>query len=163
LVAEKISGQIAEEIILEILKKSRKKVIDNRKNPKKFGDFQVGKKIIEVKGHNEDHTGGKLDNFDFVANYITLSVREWEFLNDHPDRFEVYIVYRLNEKFHPNHHDWNFPKIVRIKGTELKGRRTEQPSLRIKTLKPFWSDKGKRQIPVPKTIWNKVKKKYKNS
>ena len=163
MVDEKLFGQIAEEIVLEILKKEGKRVIDNRKNPKKFGDFQVGNKIIEVKGQSEDHIGGKLDNFDYVARYITLSVREWKFLNAHPNKFEVYIVYRLNEEFYPNHPEWNFPKIVSIKGTELKGRTTEQPTILVKTLKPFWSDKGKRQIPVPKTIWNKVKKKYKNS
>jgi len=163
LVDEKIFGQIAEEIVLEILKKEGKRVIDNRKDPKKFGDFQVGNKIIEVKGQNEDYTGGKLDNFDFVRSSITISVREWKFLNDHPKRFEVYVVYRLNEEFYPNHPEWNFPKIVRIKGTELKGKKTEQPSIQVKTPKPFWSDKGKRQIPVPKTIWNKTKKKYKKS
>ena len=161
MVDEKLFGQIAEEIVLEILKKEGKRVIDNRKNPKKFGDFQVGNKIIEVKGQSEDHIGGKLDNFDYVARYITLSVREWEFLNDHPNRFEVYVVYRLKEEFYPNHPEWNFPKIVHIKGTELKGKKTEQPSLHVKTLKPFWSDKGKRQKPIPTTIWNKVKKKYK--
>ncbi|PIY88433.1 MAG: hypothetical protein COY74_08395 [Nitrosopumilales archaeon CG_4_10_14_0_8_um_filter_34_8] len=161
MVDEKLFGQIAEEIVLQILKKEGKKVIDNRKNPRKFGDFQIGNKIIEVKGHNEDHTGEKYDKFDYVARYITLSVKEWKFLNEFPNQFDVYIVYRLNEEFYPNHSEWNFPKIIRIKGTELIGRDTRQPTIQVKTLKSFWSDKGKRQIPVPKTIWDKVKKKYK--
>jgi len=161
LVDEKLNGPVAEEIVLQMLKKQGKKVIDNRKNPKKFGDFQVGNKIIEVKGHNEDHPGWKSDNFDFVANYITLSVREWEFLNDHPNQFEIYIVYRLNETQYKDHPDWNYPKYVKIKGSELIGKPTNQPTIRVKTLKPFWSDKGKRQHRISISIFNKAKKKIK--
>jgi len=160
LVDDKITGKVAEEIVLQMLKKEGKKVIDNRKKSKAIGDFQVGNKIIEVKGHNEDHTGEKLDKFDFVARYITLSVREWEFLNKHPNQFEIYIVYRLNEIHYPDQPEWNYPKVVRIKGIELKGRDTNQPMIRIKTLKPFWSDKGSRQHRVSKPIFEKAKKKY---
>lgn len=160
MVDDKITGKVAEEIVLQMLKKEGKKVIDNRKKPKTFGDFQVGNKIIEVKGHNEDHTGKKLDKFDFVARYITLSIREWEFLNEHPTQFDVYIVYRLNEKHYPDHPKWNYPKIIRIKGTELKGRDTNQPMIRVKTLKPFWRDKGKKQHRVSTSVFEKAKKKY---
>ena len=105
----------------------------------------------------------KNDDFDYFARYITLSVVEWKFLNKHPERFEVYIVYGLNEKKDPNYPDWYPPYVVKIKGSELKGRDTNQPSIRVKTLKPFWSDKGKRQVPVPKTIFNNVKKKIKKN
>lgn len=160
MVDEKFNGVIAEEIVLQILKKDGKKVIDHRKNPKEFADFQVGKTRIEVKGHKDPHQGMKNDDFDYVARYITLSVVEWNFLNENPERFEVYIVYGLDEKQYPEYPDWNPPYVVRIKGTELKGNDTNQPTIRVKTLKPFWSDKGKRQVPVPKTIFNKVKKKY---
>lgn len=74
----------------------------------------------------------------------------------------MYIVYGLDEKKDPEYPDWNPPYVVKIKGIELKGRDTNQPMIRVKTLKPFWSDKGKRQISVPKTIFNNVKKKIKN-
>jgi len=160
MVDHKLNGIIAEEIVLQILKKQGKKVIDHRKNPKEFADFQVGKTRIEVKGHNEDYPGKKFDKFDFVASSITLSVREWDFLNQNPNQFEIYIVYRLNETQYKDHPDWNYPKFVRIKGSELIGRKTNQPTIQVKTLKPFWEDKGKRQTKVPKTIFKKVKKKH---
>ena len=162
MVDDKITGKVAEEIVLQMLKKEGKKVIDNRKNPKKFGDFQVGNTIIEVKGQNEDHTGGKFDNFDFVTRYITLSDIEWNFLKKNPNQFEVYIVYRLNEVHYPDHPEWNYPKIIRIKGTELKGRDTNQPMIRVKTLKPFWSDKGKNNTVYLKPFLRKQRKNIKN-
>ena len=161
MVDQKYFGEIAEEIVLQMLKKQGKKVIDHRKNPKEFADFQVGKTRIEVKGHNEDHTGGKFDKFDYVARYITLSVREWDFLNENPNQFEIYIVYRLNETQYKDHPDWNYPKYVKIKGSELIGKPTNQPTIQVKTIKPFWSDKGKRQHRVSKSIFEKAKKKYK--
>jgi len=101
MVDSKHFGEIAEEIVLQILKNKGNKVIDNRKKPRKIGDFQVGKKIIEVKGHSEDHTGDESDDFDFVSRYISLSAQEWKFLKKSPKLFEVYIVYRLNEKQYP--------------------------------------------------------------
>ncbi len=160
MVDDKITGKVAEEIVLQILKKEGKKVIDNRKNPKKFGDFQVGNTIIEVKGQNVDHTGGKFDNFDFVTRYITLSDIEWDFLNKSPNQFKVYIVYRLNEKQYSKHPEWNFPKIICITGTELIGMDIKRPIIQVKTLKSFWSDKGKKQHRVSKSIFEKAKKKY---
>lgn len=161
MVEQKHFGEIAEEIVLQILKKKGKKVIDHRKNPKEFADFQVGKTRIEVKGQNEDYTGGKFDKFDYVSRYITLSITEWDFLNKHPNQFEIYVVYRLNETQYKDHPDWNYPKYIKIKGSELIGKKTNQPTIQVKTLKQFWEDKEKRQTKVPTTIFNKIKKKYK--
>jgi len=161
MVDQKYFGEIAEEIVLQMLKKEGKKVIDNRKKPREIGDFQVGNKIIEVKGHTEDHTGDESNNFDFVARYISLSAQEWKFLRKSPKLFEVYIVYRLNEKKYRDHPEWNYPKIVHIQGTELFDAEIDRPIVRVKTLKPFWSDKGKRQHRVSKSIFEKAKKKYK--
>ena len=161
MVDSKLNGKIAEEIVLQMLKKEGKKVIDNRKKPREIGDFQVGNKIIEVKGHIEDHTGDESDNFDFVARYISLSAQEWKFLRKSPKLFEVYIVYRLNEKKYPKHPKWNFPKVICIKGTEIVDAEKDRPIVRVKTLKPFWSDKGKRQHRVSTSIFNKAKKKIK--
>jgi hypothetical protein len=160
LVKQKYFGVIAEEIVLQILKNKGHKVIDNRKDPKKFGDFQVGDKIMEVKGQSEDHTGGKSDDFDFVARYITLSVKEWKFVKKSPNLFEVYVVYRLNEKQYKDHPDWNKVKYVCIKGSELKNQVAKPSSYQVKTLKPFWKNMGERQKTVSKTIWTKVKKGY---
>ena len=160
MVSEKDYAKVAEEIVYEILKKKYKtKVQDNRKNPKKFGDFQVGKKIIEVKGEGEDYPGFKNDKFDFVASSITISETEWKFLKKYPDRFDVYIVYRLNEKYYPLHPDWNYPKIAIIRGTEIVDCKPERPIVKLKTLKPFWTRKSKDQQAVPKSIWKKYSKK----
>ena len=160
MVSQKDYAIIAEEIVYEILKKKYKtKIHDNRNNPKKIGDFQVGKKIIEVKGEGEDYHGFKNNKSDFVARYITVSKTEWKFLNKFPDRFEIYIVYRLNEKYYPLHPEWNYPKIVMIRGRELVKCKTEKPIVNIKTPKPFWKTKSKVQHPVPKSIWKKYSKK----
>ena len=159
MVKEKLYGIIAEEIVYEILKKKYgNKVKDISKNPRKFGDFQVGNKIIEVKGQNEDYTGREADKFDYVTRYITLSNTELKFLKKYPDRFEVYIVYRLNEEYYPDHPEWNFPKVVIVKGTELQNCKIERPTIRMKTLKPFWKNKRITQKPVPNSIWRKIKK-----
>ncbi|MDF2425086.1 MAG: hypothetical protein OPY08_01450 [Nitrosopumilus sp.] len=135
-------------------------MIDNRKKYRVIGDFQVGKKIIEVKGHNEDYPGEKTDPFDFIARSITLSAQEWKFLKKTPNLFEIYVVYRLNEIQYKDNPEWNFPKFICIKGSEIVDKKIDRPIVRVKIPKSFWSDKGERQVPVPKTIFNKVKKKY---
>jgi len=158
MVKEKLYGIVAEEIVYEILKKKYgNKVKDIRKNPRKIGDFQVGNKIIEVKGQSEDNPGKKFDKFDYVARYISLSKTAVKFLKKHPNRYQAYIVYRLNEKYYPNP-EFNFPKIAILRGTELKDCKIEAPIVRLKTLKPFWENKRKDQKPVPELIWKKKSK-----
>src|SRR3989344_2072040 len=119
----------AEKIAFNHLKKSQKKPVflhGTKGYCQKFGDIQLGKnkntcKIIEVKGQSEDYN----------------SKTEYDFLQNNPDRFEVWVVYRL--KYNPNP-KYNKPKIAICKGKDLLKCKNEVRNIFIKTPNDFWKN-----------------------
>ena len=133
----------AEKIAFNHLKKSQKKPVflhGTKGYCQKFGDIQVGKnkntcKIIEVKGQGEDWDSNT--NWDVPRRDISISKTEYNFLKNNPDRFEVWIVYRL--KYNPNP-KWNKPKIAVCKGKDLLKCKKEVRNIFIKTPNDFWKN-----------------------
>ena len=123
-------GKVAEEIVFEYLKRKGK-------NPqwikKGIGDIRIGQKIIEVKGQNEDWEGS--ENTDRVQNSITISKSEYDFLRTNPNKFEVYVVYRLKYNKDPK---YNKPKIAICKGKDLIKQKSQPKTISIKTPFEFW-------------------------
>lgn len=133
-------GSVAEEIVFRYWKKKRKHVYlhGTKGYHFRFGDIQVGKdegscKIIEVKGEGEDYDSNT--NWDIPRRYIQISKTEYNFLKKHPDRFEVYVVYRLKYNKNPK---WNKPKIAICKGKDLLQCDKEVRQYFLKTPNNFW-------------------------
>ena len=141
MVRQKDYGQTAEEIVFKYLKKKNKYVyIHGTKGyHEKFGDIQIGKnentcKIIEVKGQSEDYDSST--EWDVPRHRIVISKTEYNFLIKHPDRFEVYVVYRL--KYNPNP-KWKKPKIAICKGRDLLDCKTIVRQIHLNTPNSFWA------------------------
>ena len=141
-VKRKQSGRIAEELVFEYLveKEKLKDVKYIKQQSGNFGDIQIGKnkktcKIIEVKGQKTDNDSDT--KYDWVTTYVTISENEYEFLKKNPDRFDVYIVYRLRRDRNPK---WNKAKIAKIDGRKLLKKCKPSTTVRFATPQSFWKD-----------------------
>ena len=160
-VKKKQYGTIAEELVFEYLveKEKLKDVKYIKHKPGNFGDIQIGKnkktcKIIEVKGQKTDNNSDS--EYDWVTKYVTISKNEYKFLKKNPDRFDVYIVYRLQHDRNPK---WNKAKIAIIKGRTLLNKCQPSMTVRLGTPQWFWKDKDIPRIDLNKTKYV-PKKKY---
>jgi len=140
MVREKDYGKTAEKMVFDYLKRKNKNVFlhGTRGYHFRFGDIQIGKnkdvcKIIEVKGQSEDYNSDT--KWDVPRRYIQISKTEYNFLKEYPDRFDVYVVYRL--KYNPNP-KWNKPKFAICKGRDLLDCKKEVRQYHIKTPNEFW-------------------------
>jgi len=135
-------GLTGEKIVFDYLKKTKKYVYlhHTKGYHKKFGDIQVGKnedtcKIIEVKGEGEDHN--TKTKWDIPRHHIQISKTEFGFLKKHPDRFAVYVVYRLKYNKNPK---LNKPKIAICEGKDLLKCESEVRQVFLKTPNKFWQN-----------------------
>lgn len=135
-------GTKAEEIVFDNLKSKKKHVYlhGTQGYHFKFGDIQVGRnkdtcKIIEVKGQGEDFD--PLTKWDVPRRSIKISVTEFDFMKENPDRFEVWVVYRLKYNKNPK---WDKPKIAICKGNDLLKTKKQIRNFYIKTPNSFWEN-----------------------
>jgi len=152
---------VSEELVFEYLveKEKLKDVEYVKQQAGNFGDIQIGKnkktcKIIEVKGLKTDNNSDT--KYDWVTTYVTISKNEYKFLKKNPDRFEVYIVYRLRRDRNPK---WNKAKIAIIKGRTLLNKCNPSMTIRLGTPQWFRKDKDITRINLIKTKYV-PKKKY---
>jgi len=147
---------VSEAIVEDLLKKHYKKTPEKISGTgnKNFGDFKIGNKIIEVKGLWTDEQGYEDDKFDFVSSAFSLSIKEWNFIKKYPRNFEMWVVYRLDEKYNGP----EYPvKYAIIKGTVLKTCVPKYRSIKLAIHKQKW--KNTEQYKVPKHILQKHKNK----
>jgi len=134
--------KVSEELVFEYLveKEKLKDVEYVKQQSGNFGDIQIGKnkktcKIIEVKGQKTDNYSDT--EYDWVSTYVTISENEYKFLKKNPDRFDVYIVYRLRHDKNPK---WNKAKIAKIDGRTLLDKCKRSMTVRLSTPQSLWKD-----------------------
>ena len=135
-------GNTAEHIVFEYLKTKKKQVFlhGTKGYHFRFGDIQIGAnkntcKIIEVKGQGEDFDPST--DWDVPRHSISISKTEYEFVEKYPNRFEVWIVYRLKYNKNPK---WGKPKIAICKGDDLLKQKFVIRNYHIKTPNAFWEN-----------------------
>ena len=136
-------GTEAEKIVLKYLKSKKKKEVflhGTNGYHFKFGDIQIGTnkntcKVIEVKGEGEDFNSET--KWDVPRRSVVISKTEYKFLKKYPERFEIWVVYRLKYNKNPK---WDKPKIAICKGSDLLEQKYEIRNYYIKTPNAFWKN-----------------------
>jgi len=155
MITDKDYNIISEAIVFDLLEKEygKGKVKRVPSGPGNIGDLKVGKKTIEVKGLSVDESGSDGDKFDFVSRGFSFSDKEWKIIQEDPDNFELWVVYRLDRK---TYKEWDVKYAIMDGRTLLKCK----PSWRKVTLampKKMWEDTIQEEI--PSYIWEKHKNK----
>jgi len=146
---------MAQEIVHDLLNNGKNKVKTlHNKGPGVHGDYQIGKKIIEVKGYwTDEHSD---NDKDYPTRSIQISSAEWEMVKKNPKNFVLWVVYRLDRNHKENK---GYPARYAVMPGEVlkkcKSRKVQEVNVRIPEEK--WHDSRVTQMDIPKHL----KKKYK--
>jgi len=144
-------GNLAEKIVFDLLNNGKNKVRTlHNKGVGFHGDYQIRKKVIEVKGYWTDENSDS--DKDYPTSEIKISGKEWEMVKKDPKNFELWTVYRLDR----NHKDnKGYPARYSVMpGEVLKKCKPKEVIVRI--TEENWHDPRVLQTDIP----NHLKKKY---